>query len=60
VAVPAAVALASGNPIGLVVGGVAKVGGDVTGHSMIEGSAKRTAKEIAHQLRVACQRQGWV
>jgi hypothetical protein len=60
VAVPAAVALARSNPIGLLVGGAAKVGGEVTGHRTIEGSAKRTAKAIADQLRVACQRQGWV
>jgi hypothetical protein len=46
-----AVAVASGNPIGLIVGGAAKIGGEVTGKSTIEGSAKRTAKEIADQLR---------
>ncbi|MGH8065157.1 MAG: DUF4410 domain-containing protein [Candidatus Entotheonellia bacterium] len=60
VAVPLAVAAASGNPIGLIVGGAVKVGGEVTGKSTIEGAAKRTAKEIADQLRVACQRQGWI
>jgi hypothetical protein len=32
----------------------------VTGHRTIEGAAKRTAKAIAAQLRVACQRQGWI
>jgi hypothetical protein len=37
-----------------------KVGGEVTGKSTIEGDAKRTAKEIADQLWVACQRQGWI
>ena len=53
-----AVAIASGNPIGLIVGGAAKIGGEVPGHRTIEGAAKRTAKAIADQLRVACQRQG--
>jgi hypothetical protein len=60
VAVPAAVAVASGNPIGLIVGGAVKVGGEVTGQSTIEGAAKRTAKEIGDQLRVAFQKQGWI
>jgi len=59
-AVPAAVALASGNPIGLLVGGAVKVGGEVTGQSTIEGAAKRTAKEIGDQLRVPFQKQGWI
>jgi hypothetical protein len=60
VAVPVAVAVASGNPIGLIVSSAAKVGGEVTGHSTIAGAAKRTAKEIADQLRVPFQRQGWI
>jgi hypothetical protein len=59
-AVPLAVAVASGNPIGLLVTGAAKVGGEVTGKSTIEGSAKRTAKEIADHLRVAFEKQGWI
>ncbi|HYB40658.1 MAG TPA: hypothetical protein VEL75_02750, partial [Candidatus Methylomirabilis sp.] len=60
VAAPAVVAVATGNPIGLIVGGALKVGGEVTGRSTIEGSAERTAKEISDQLRVAFQRQGWI
>jgi Domain of unknown function (DUF4410) len=60
VAVPLVVAASSGNPIGLIVGGAVKVGGEVTGKSTIEGAAKRTAKEIADQLRVAFQKQGWI
>jgi hypothetical protein len=59
-AVPVAVAVASGNPLGLIVSSAAKVGGEVTGKSTIEGAAKRTAKEIADQLRVPFQRQGWI
>jgi hypothetical protein len=59
-AASAAVAVASANPIGLIVGGAAKVGGEVTGQSTIEGAAKRTAKGIADQLRVPFQRQGWI
>jgi len=60
VAVPLAVAVESGNPIGLIVSGGMKVEGEVTGNSTIEGAAKRTAKAIADQLRAACQKQGWI
>src|SRR5439155_21249883 len=47
-------------PIGLVISSAAKVEGEMSGRTTIEGAAKRTAKEIADQLRVACQRQGWI
>jgi len=60
VMVPLAVTIATANPIGLIAGSVLKVGGEVTGNSTVEGSAKRTAKEIADELRVAFQRQGWI
>jgi Domain of unknown function (DUF4410) len=59
-ALPLAVAVASGNPIGLIVSSAVKVGGEVSGMSTVEGSAKRTAKEIADQLKDAAQRQGWI
>jgi hypothetical protein len=48
------------NTAGAEDGSVAKVGGKVTGKSTIDGSAKRTAQAIADQLRVACQKQGWI
>ncbi len=60
VAVPLAVTIATANPIGLIVGGAMKVGGEVTGSSTIEGSAKRTAKKIGDELREAFKRQGWL
>jgi Domain of unknown function (DUF4410) len=59
-ALPLALAVASGNPIGLIVSSAAKVEGEVSGRTTIEGSAKRTAKEIADQLKVGAQRQGWI
>jgi len=59
-ALPLAVAVASGNPIGLIVSSAAKIEGQVSGRTTIEGSAKRTAKEIAEQLKVGAQRQGWI
>jgi hypothetical protein len=48
------------HPIGFVVGSAAKVEGQVSGRTTVEGDAKRTAKEIAAQIKVACQRQGWI
>ena len=59
-ALPLAIAVASGNPIGLIVSSAAKVEGEVSGRTTAEGSAKRTAKEIAEQLKVGAQRQGWI
>jgi len=59
-ALPLAVAVASGNPIGLIVSSAAKVEGEVSGRTTIEGSAKRTAQEIAEKLKVGAQRQGWI
>jgi hypothetical protein len=60
VMVPLAVTIATANPIGLIVGGALKVGGEVTGRDTIEGSAKRTAKKIADELRTAFEKQGWI
>jgi hypothetical protein len=57
-ALPLAVAVASGNPIGLIVSSAVKVEGEVSGRTIIEGSAERTAKEIAEKLKVGAQRQG--
>jgi hypothetical protein len=60
VAVPLVVAAASGNPIGLIVSSAVKAEGEMSGRTTIEGAAQRTAKEIADQLRVAFQNQGWI
>jgi len=59
-ALPLALAVASDNPIGLIVSSAAKIGGQVSGFSTVEGSAKRTAKDIAEQLKLGAQRQGWI
>jgi len=42
-----------------VMGG-AKVAGEVTGRTKIEGAAKRTAEAIAEQLRVRFKELGWI
>ncbi len=58
--VPLAVMAATANPIGLIVVGGAKAYGQISGSSTIEGRAKATADEIAAQLKVAAQKQGWI
>jgi Domain of unknown function (DUF4410) len=60
VAVPLAVLAATANPIGLAVGGTAKLYGEGSGSDTIEGAAERTADEIAAQLRTAAEEQGWI
>jgi hypothetical protein len=58
--VPLAVAAATANPLGLLVVGGMKAYGEVSGSSTTEGRAKSTADEIAAQLKVAAQKQGWI
>ncbi len=58
--VPLAVLAATANPIGLIVMGVSKVSGEVSGKSQIEGMAKETAKAIADKLRVKFKEQGLI
>ena len=60
VALPLAVAVASGNPIGLIVSTAAKAEGQISGRTTIDGAAKRTADEIAAQLKGPFQKQGWI
>jgi len=60
IVIPIIVTVATANPIGLAVGGAVKAGGEVTGRSTIEGTARRTADALAEQLRGAFQRQGWI
>jgi hypothetical protein len=58
--VPAAVAIATANPIGLIVVGGAKIYGETSGGSGLEGRAKATADEIAERLRMRFQDRGWI
>jgi Domain of unknown function (DUF4410) len=60
VAAPLAVLAATANPIGLVVGGGAKLYGEGSDSETIEGAAERTADEIAAQLRTTAEEQGWI
>jgi len=57
---PLAVLAATANPIGLVVGGTAKLYREATGSDTIERTAERTAEEISAQLRKSAEEQGWI
>jgi hypothetical protein len=58
--VPAAVALATANPIGLVVTTAIKGEGELSGRTTIEGRAKSTADAIAARMKTRFQEQGWI
>jgi hypothetical protein len=58
--VPAAVAIAAANPVGLIVVGGLKIYGAASGRSGLEGRAKSTADEIADQLKIRFQDRGWI
>ena len=58
--VPAAVAIATGNPIGLIVVGGLKIYGEASGRSGLEGRAKATADAIAEQLTIRFRDRGWI
>ena len=60
IVVPAAVAIATANPIGLIVVGGAKIYGETSGRSGLQGRAKATADEIAVQLKIRFQDRGWI
>ena len=59
-AAPAMLAIASGNPLGLIISGGMKVYGEESGSSTIEGRVKQTVKEISDQLKLRFQEQGWI
>jgi hypothetical protein len=58
--VPAAVAIATGNPIGLIVVGGLKIYGEASGRNKLEGRAKATADAIGDELRIRFQDRGWL
>ena len=51
---------ATDNPAGLIISSGVKVYGEESGSSKVEGRAKATAKEIADQLKIRFQEQGWI
>ena len=52
--------IVTGNPIGLIVGGGMKIYGEASGSAKVEGRAKQTAKEIADQLKIRFEQEGWI
>ena len=60
VVIPIIVTVATANPIGLIVGGVVKAEGELTGRATLDGVAKRTANAIADELEQAFRRNGWI
>ena len=57
---PAAVAIATGNPLGLIVMGGVKIYGEASGKNTLEGRAKATADAIAEQLKIRFRDRGWI
>jgi Domain of unknown function (DUF4410) len=57
---PSAVAIATRNPIGLIVVGATRIYGEASGSNTPEGRAKATADAIAEQLRIRFRDRGWI
>src|SRR6202521_5163519 len=57
---PTAVAIATANPIGLMVVGGYKIYGEASGKNTLEGRAKATADAISEQLKIRFQDRGWI
>ncbi len=59
--VPVIVAAATGNPVGLIVSSAMTFKGEKKkGAETLKGAAKRTAKEIAKELKKIFRSQGWI
>lgn len=58
--IPIIVTAATANPIGLAVAGAAKIEGQVSGRTTIEGAAKRTADAIAERMKERFKEEGWL
>jgi hypothetical protein len=54
------VALLTGNPLGLIVGGGVKMYGEASGSSTLQGRADKTAKALAKALEPRFREQGWI
>ena len=59
-AVPLGVAVATGNPIGLIVSTGVKVYGEESGKTTIDGKVEDVAKEIGKQIRPRFVSAGWI
>jgi hypothetical protein len=57
---PLAVTILTANPLGLAIGGAAKVSQEAAGGGRIDAAGKRTAQRIAEELRARFVEQGWI
>ena len=57
---PAAVAIASGNPVGLIVVGGVKLYREASGKNGLDARAKATAEAITEALRTRFEDRGWI
>jgi hypothetical protein len=53
-------AVATRNPLGLIVVGATKIYGEASGSSTLEGRAKAIADAIAEQLKIRFRDRGWI
>jgi hypothetical protein len=60
VVVPAAVAIATGNPVGLIVVGGVKLYREASGKNGLDARAKATADAIAEALKTRFEDRGWI
>ena len=60
IVVPAAAAIATRNPIGLIIVGATRIYGEASGTNTPEGRAKAVADAIAEQLKIRFREQGWI
>ena len=60
IVVPAVMAIALGNPLGLIIGGGMRIYGEVSGIYTVEGREKATADKIADELSITFQRRNWI
>ena len=60
VVAPAAVAIATGNPVGLIVVGGVKLYREASGKNGIDARAKATADAIAEELKIRFEDRGWI
>jgi hypothetical protein len=58
--VPVIVTAATANPVGLIVAGAAKVEGEASGRTTIDGAAERTADKIAERIEQRMEDEGWI
>jgi hypothetical protein len=58
--VPALVTVATANPIGIAVSTAVKAQGEISGRTTDEGAAERIAEEIAKELKIKFEEQGWI